>query len=373
MTRARRPDSFGKRMGEGWDSTQGARRARAVRRKLLPFLALPLALIMAGPASGLPGGPDGDTAGTGNFQIIISENLNDEHPPPAPADVYSVTQFNIADGWDFGDRYGYVCAWAEFFQAGSELFEVHYELRDDYPFDVIINDRYGLEADDGGGSGLCGTGVGKGSVPTADGTDHFPHGTTFTFFQNDQQIAMIDYGLQDPNMCDKAYWVPGDQPGEAWLWWDEDGPQEHGPGMPLDCGGGPVEPVPVVRAHVQNVAPSIGFCTADELDGSMCQGPTPTHDTTVSLRLRRNGRATGSVGVPDATAGCMASREVVLQRRMSGMWMDVRHAEAGSDGRYALHVNARAGRYRSWVPEQRLEDGDICLAAGSRRVRLRAG
>jgi hypothetical protein len=322
------------------------------------------------PAKAVPGGPDGDVFGSGFFLITVLEDMNHANPPPAPADTYSTTQFNIAEGWDFGDRYGYKCAWAEFFQSGTELFEVHYQLRNDYPFDVIINDKFGQETTDSG-NGLCGTGVGKGGIPTHDGTDHFPHGTAFTFFQNDQQIAMIDYGLQDPNMCDKGYWVPGDEPGEAWLWWDEDGPTEHAPGMPLDCNGGPIEPVPVVRAHVQNAAPSIGFCTSDELDGSMCQGPTPTHDSTVSLRLRRNGRARGQVGIADATTACLVSRDVVLQRRDSGMWMDVETASAGSDGRYSLNIRPRAGRYRAWVTEQRLDDGDICLGAASRRVRLR--
>ncbi len=96
----------------------------------------------------------------------------------------------------------------------------------------------------------------------------------FTFYRDAQPIATLDY---HDEMCTNGYWTPGDEPGEAWLWWDVDGPQDMMPGMG-DCNGGPAEPVAVVRAFVMHRAPGVGVCVEDALDGDMCvdRFPPPT-------------------------------------------------------------------------------------------------
>lgn len=346
-----------------------------MKRPLIALIALLIVTNVANvPAWSLPGGPDGDVYGSGYFEIHVVENLNGNNPPPEPRDVYSITSFDLSEGWDFGDRFGYECAWGEFFLGGDEKFEVHYELVEDYPFDVQINDKFGRELSDtdappDAGSGSCGTGIGKGGIPTHDGSDHFPHGTSFLFYKDDVEIASIDYELEHADGCDSAYWSPGDEPGEAWLWWDEDGPQQHHPGGPIVCPGGSVEPVAVVRAIVQNVDPDIGYCTRDEMDGSQCQGPSPTHASDVDLNLRRNGRASGRVSSPDTA--CLQDRTVVVQRRISREWRTRGRTLSSSDGSYSLEVRPREGRYRSMVLERELPDGSFCLSATSRSVRLR--
>jgi hypothetical protein len=353
-------------------------------RRLVVSLVVQLVMVgLATPASSLPDGPDGDVDGVGWFSVEVAESNSLGNPPPEPMDTYESLRFDLSAGWDFGDRYGYTCAWAEFFQGTDERFEVHFENRLDYELDVQINDRHGTEDENipsGTINSLCGEGVtnpsiAKGGIPTHDRTDHFPHmihpGEGVAFYDDGAPLTFLS--LQHAE-CDKAYWVPGDDAGEAWLWWDEDGPSEQMPGHPLNCGGGPIEPVPVVRLIVQNADPDIGYCTTDEMDGSRCSGPTPTHPSTVSVRLGRNLMASGRVGVPDATAACVQDRTVLLQRRVQGHqghWKNSGRDSTNSDGRYSVHVRPRKGRYRAWVLQQELIDGSTCLAATSRGVSLR--
>lgn len=248
-----------------------------MRRTLLLLAAL---ILLATPALAIPGKDPVDS--NTFFEISVVEDVAHANPPPLPADTYEVERFQEGQGWDFGDRYAYQCAWVEFFQGTNERFEVHYELRKDYPFDLKIGDRNGVEIEGGGEQtrGDCGTGIDFGAVPTHDGTDHFPHmihpGDGITFYQDGEQFQYLD--LSRP-ACSKSYWVPGDEPGEAWLWWDEDGPTfSHGEGEgELPCGGGPGEAVAVVRLEVKNADPDIGYCTVDEF-GSQCFNvePPPT-------------------------------------------------------------------------------------------------
>src|SRR5262245_4095982 len=137
------------------------------------FGLLALLCLVALPAQALPG-LDGDRYGHGWFAISVQEGASNLEPAaPRPADRYSLHQFSFADGWDFGDRYGYRCAWVEFFVGSDEKFEVHYELEQDYPFVVDINDKYGAEDENrpkGAINSLCGTGVtspgiSKGGIP----------------------------------------------------------------------------------------------------------------------------------------------------------------------------------------------------------------
>lgn len=186
---------------------------------------------------------------------------------------YDTVTFDETQGWDFGDRNGYNCAWAEFYQGTDERFEVHFERVPTYDPGIIVNDRYGDEAPDGPDiTALCGDGVVRDPTdPRWDRSDHFPHGTMITVYEDGTEIATLDLQRDE---CAKGYWVAGDEPGEAWLWWDADGPTDNGH-HELECGGGPNNPVAVLRATVQNVDDGLGYCVLDDLDGDLCTGAVP--------------------------------------------------------------------------------------------------
>lgn len=253
-------------------------------RRLLPAVGAVWLLSLTIPASGLPGF---DHANVPRSFTIVVESRNPEIGPSAHK-VYDMLDFTRSTpGWDFGDREAYRCAFVEYFGAGGNLlFAINFErIRTPEivanPYAVMLNDRGGMERSDPQGSGrrsrgsrgpltpigsddLCGSGRGL-SVPF-DGTDHFPHGTMLEFTRNGNPL--VDLHLHR-NHCAKGYWTPGDEPGEAWLWWDEDGPTNDGHGD-LNCSGGPGEPRAVVRAWVERLAPSVAVCTEDSLDGDWC-------------------------------------------------------------------------------------------------------
>lgn len=218
-----------------------------------------------GPVALAGPGPDPDV---GSFDIFTREL------PRNGGTEYDRTHFDASQGWDWGLRAAYSCAYVEFFSAGELAFEIHYEMVPGYPKDIEINDNASAGEPVNGTVGNCGDNIGPGASMPFDGSDHFPHGTAFTFYRDGQPIAGLDY---HDEMCTKGYWTPGDEPGEAWLWWDEDGPQSTMPDME-DCNGGPGEPIAVVRAYVQNRAPGVGVCVEDRMDGDMCVNrfPPPT-------------------------------------------------------------------------------------------------
>ena len=335
----------------------GSSRRRATRRiRITVFASMLLTILVATPSGAVPGP---EQSQYDFFDIFVKEVLPDGDTE------YDRTEFDVGAGWDFGDRAAYSCAWAEFFQGGNELFEVHYEMVIGYPVSIEINDRHGAEAGDDQIAALCGDGDGPAPSVSHDGSDHFPHSTSLVFFQNGQEIARIDYSEQ----CTNGYWTPGNQAGEAWLWWDADGPSdmmEHGDGL---CGGGPGEPVAIVRAFPQNVSAGITVCTTDAMHGDLCgevgTGGSPvTHPSDVTLRLRGHLRAIGVVGghVPE----CVADRTVVIERRASGTWKSVGNDLTDAEGDYRVNLRDRDGRYRAQVSSHTLASGDVCDSARSR-------
>jgi hypothetical protein len=229
------------------------------------LLALSGLLTLAvGTAQALPGPDPRDGHSYFNIEITASNH---------GVRATDVSHFKDRIGWDFGDRAGYHCAWVEFFRSGTRLFEVQYHAVSDYPGDFFeINDRWGLEATpDIIGSRVFDRCWGADNPLNFahDGSDHFPHGTSLVF-RNDatnRVIKRIDY----PNQCAHLYWTPGDRAGEAWLWWDEDRPEDkldHGDGL---CGGGPIEPIALVQAKARKLAPGITVCVTDAMDGDLCK------------------------------------------------------------------------------------------------------
>jgi hypothetical protein len=320
-----------------------------------------LLILDAGVALAMPG-PDPED-GHRTFRLKVSiEN------PDGPAHGVDTTAFDESAGWDFGDRSAYRCAWVEFFKAGNELFEVEYHVVSNYPETVRLNDEYGQESPDGQIAAQCWGSDDSGTF-VHDGSDHFPHGTSLVFYEqaSGTEIARIDY----PNRCTNGYWTPGNDPGEAWLWWDEDGPEDmhaHGDG---ECAGGPLEPVAIARAKVRHLAPGIETCVIDATHGDMCSaGDEPAisiHASRMTFRLRGHLRASGFVRVRDGMTSCERDRVVVIQRRTTSGWKKAGRDRTSDTGWYREHMRNRPGVYRARVLEAALENGDICQADVSRK------
>ena len=285
--------------------------------KRLLLLVCVLALFIPTVSNAVPSndtsGPEGvGQSGQSYFELTFEEDSNPEpgKPPPAPLpfDTYFVHQFNLSEGWDFGDRYGYACAWVEYFEGSNEKFEVHYSVLDGYPFSIKLSDKFGDEiqgtptnrevdrTDCGGGA----TNLGR---PDAvyNNEDHFPHlihpGDGLTFYKDGALIKTLDLSV-DP--CSKFYFTNGDEAGELIGWWDEDGPTfSHGPGEgELPCGGGADEPVAVIRLRVRNVDPDIGYCS-HSMHEDLCVNVTPPDATGSSNVSLSDGRtATVDLTVP---------------------------------------------------------------------------
>lgn len=278
--------------------------------KRVPFYLLALSIIFSGIAFAVPNddstGPEGvGSAGTSYFQIMF-DATNGTNSNFTSREM-SIERFNLADGWDFGDRTAYSCGWVEYFQGQDEKFELRFMLAGDYPNFAQINDKFGDELVDSttlpDGRTLSQTCIeGPEGFATRgdlrwDGSDHFPHmihpGDGLYFYQDgpdadsipsksepmlDDQGDPVVFDLQQPN-CAMLYWVPGDEPGEAWLWWDEDLPTfSHGEGEgDLGCGGGPLEPIALFHVRVRNPDPGIGYCTHSQHEESCFNvEPPPT-------------------------------------------------------------------------------------------------
>jgi hypothetical protein len=308
-------------------------------------------------------------------------------------------RFDTATGWDFADRESYRCALVEFFQNGQLAALVEFERlavpgRDENY--LILNDRYGAEHHDGpssppfpdpvptpydpdGDGDICGLGRGAGALEF-EHTDHFPHGTQIDLIStaDDSVITTIDLhapGTWPQSECVKPYWVPGNEPGEAYLWWDEDLPVEVGMGGPVcdygGVGGGPMEAFAVARAFVRWTAPGIGACTRDWESGDRCTGAPPPsqdpHHSTVTLQLRGHLRAFGFVRAHGGADECLGNRTVRVQRRASGSWRTAGTDLTTDTGRYSVVVADRAGTYRTRVVGVTLASGMVCQTGVSHK------
>jgi hypothetical protein len=309
--------------------------------------------------------------------------------------------FDTAAGWDFGDRESYRCALVEYFSAGQLVALIEFErlVVPDRPQNyLVLNDRSGAEHDDGpsspplpdplppeyvaagyGHGDICGMPAGAGPLEF-EGTDHFPHGTQIDLVSSADESVITTLDLHAPGTwpqseCIKPYWVPGNQPGEAYLWWDDDLPVQVGMDGPLcdygGVGGGPIEAVAVARAFVRWTAPGIGACTRDWESGDQCTGmaqPTPDPQrSTVSLQLRGHLRALGFVGAPGGSGECLGARTVLVQRRASGSWRTMGTELTSATGYYSMPIADREGTYRTRVVGTTLASGLVCQTAVSHR------
>jgi hypothetical protein len=97
----------------------------------------------------------------------------------------------------------------------------------------------------------------------------------------------------------------------------------------------------------------------------------PTHERSITLRLKGALTAKGRVSVADDTAACSDNVQVKIQRRQSGKWKTIKITNTDTVGKYAKKIRNRSGKYRALATKVTLENGDVCLKAVSNRVRYR--
>lgn len=225
---------------------------------------------------------------------------------------------SVRDGWDFGDREAYQCAYVEHFTDGVQDFEIHYQMVDPYPVATSgtpqITDVQGAEQQS---TSLCGEGAvlgdGLAGGIAFDDTDHHPHGTSLVFYRDQDSDGRIDPMTADefarvdyPLLCGTHYWVPGDEAGEAWLWIDPDGATDSEPGLG-DCPGGVGEPYAAARAKVLNLASGVAYCVTDRMEGDLCEGLSPPAPTPIEL-----GSGTSVLTCPDASTPAVTQTDPLL-------------------------------------------------------------
>jgi hypothetical protein len=91
-----------------------------------------------------------------------------------------------------------------------------------------------------------------------------------------------------------------------------------------------------------------------------------THERSVTLALKGELVAKGTVSVDDGTTACVDRVPVVIQKKKSGGWKPVAKTKtkAASDGSstYRVAIPDKPGRYRAKVPKVVLGDSSVCTS-----------
>lgn len=306
-------------------------------RLVVPALLAILALVVTGPVGALPG-PDPNDAPP-EFTIVILGAHEGE------TEVFDELQFARANGWDFGDREGYRCAFVEYVADGIVQFELVFERLEVPGHDanyIMINDRNGMESGEGGAppapADLCGMPAGAGPR-THDGTALTSGGANFTVYKDNVPYVTYPLPAVAPNN-DESFWTVGDEAGEGYLWYIEEGEANDA----------------VVRFTIRPVGPGISLV------------PIVNHDSGVTLDLWGHLNARGTVEVSDGFAECLSDRIVRLERRVHGTWRLAGRVVSTPEGGYSAHLRNKDGVYRARVIATTLTNGDGCTAATSRKV-----
>ncbi|MCI0545220.1 MAG: hypothetical protein L0Z49_12390 [Actinobacteria bacterium] len=242
-------------------------------------------------------GPDPDV---GDFAFIVREAIG------PGSRTYDRIEVDVEHpfGPDWGGRASYRCGMYEFLDGDTTLFEVDTEL---FTYQQvtgisvqIIDDANAQEPVQLGGCGSSDAKAANLVWDEATHGDHFPHAdatgagdiAVYQDFDHDGffvEFHRIDYSspaADTDGICGPSYWTPGNGPGEALLWWDEDGPSSPDGHSSLNCdpATGPGEPVAVARTTVELFHPDLIVCTLDPINGDVCSGeleppPAPTGPT----------------------------------------------------------------------------------------------
>ena len=296
-----------------------------------------------------------------------------------------------ADGWVFGDRIAYACAYFYLNQGGTNVARVTIERAGGY--DAQINDKYGDEQ----------------HPQTACGTDPTP----LTFSATPEPFTINTTAFTLGGLLSDATWAIGGCSGGTpydYLIYD---------GAPIvkvtvESLGATVGPCPLPA--IQSTSPTSGAfgtsvvvsgtdlagVTSVAFNGMVAQqlsvdsstqitatlpegattGPvsvttpdgtvsgagafTVTHKATLRLRLHRSAgglAASGSVRIPDGTKTCQVGRRVIIENKVNDAWHIQGTAVTRSDGSFSYSVDAVRGWVRGRLKQARLDGGDICEPA----------
>jgi hypothetical protein len=87
-----------------------------------------------------------------------------------------------------------------------------------------------------------------------------------------------------------------------------------------------------------------------------------THSRSITLKLKKSGKASGKVSVGDGFTACTASVPVKIQRKSSGGWKNAGTTTTSATGSYSKKTNGKPGKYRAIAPKVALNNGvDVCL------------
>jgi hypothetical protein len=206
-----------------------------MKRRVTVLLAVTLVLVgFAAPAQAIPGIDPPSAAN--RFEIFVRDLQAHE--------MFERLTFLRSNGWDFGDRTGYACAWVEYQVGGRIQFRMDFQLvvGDEYEAGSLqINDRNGLEGRDG--AVPCGSSSSRGNNLQSDGSAFIPNsGATFTLARDG--AVLTSYSLPAVSATsDESLWSPGNEPGEAYLWRVEPGET----------------PTPILRATVTPIATGVSL------------------------------------------------------------------------------------------------------------------
>ncbi len=206
-----------------------------MKRRVAVLLAVtPILVGLAAPAQALPGIDPANAPS--RFNILVRNLRAHEN--------YELLAFSRANGWDFGDRTGYACAWVEYQVAGRIQFRVDFQLvvGDEYQAGSLqINDRGGLEGPDG--AAPCGSSSSRTGNLQSDGSAFVPNsGVTFTIARSGAVLTSLSLPAVSAT-SDESFWSPGNDLGEAYLWRAEPGEA----------------PTPILRATVTPIATGVAL------------------------------------------------------------------------------------------------------------------
>ena len=87
-----------------------------------------------------------------------------------------------------------------------------------------------------------------------------------------------------------------------------------------------------------------------------------THSRSITLKLKKSGKASGAVTVGDGFTACTASVPVKIQRKSNGNWKNAGTTTTTATGSYSKKTKGKPGKYRAIAPKVDLNNGvDICL------------
>jgi hypothetical protein len=87
-----------------------------------------------------------------------------------------------------------------------------------------------------------------------------------------------------------------------------------------------------------------------------------THSRSITLKLKKSGKASGKVSVGDGFTACTASVPVKIQRKSNGNWKNAGTTTTTATGSYSKKTQGKPGKYRAIAPKVALNNGvDVCL------------